>query len=294
MIVVQNPTKYKDVNEILVNEGKNKVLEILQNEDNPRFVSYYIQQKLNDITSLNLDAKVRDVLKIIKLENNLVYTESYLQIIANITKLNINDLRQTLSSIKVNNYMSIAQTPNTQVRVINSPIINNLINSLRKLITLLLINPTLSEKSYIELECKNTNNNFIHIINDYLFIIKTLATTTFLPTDLLNQENKLFDLLFTNHQINSSTYKFIKDVILEIQTNYSYSIHMKSSEDKCASIVNHINLCYYQFLVDLTKYNIAHKNLNNQQLQNEKENLVHYNSKVSAYKKNKKSKFSIN
>ena len=70
MIVVNNTTSYKDVNEILSKEGKQKVLDILQSPDNPRFVTYYITHVLKDITSLNLDSKVRDVLKVIKTENN--------------------------------------------------------------------------------------------------------------------------------------------------------------------------------------------------------------------------------
>lgn len=293
MIVVNNTTKYKDVNEILVKEGKEKVLEVLQNKDNPRFVTYYITHVLKDITSLNLDNKVKDVLKVVKTENNPSYTDSYIELISSITKLAVSDLKRTYGLIRGETGFGLQTQNKKTAKVVYPPVVNNMINSFRKLLTLLLLDPNHADDSYSELECKTPDKIMVEEIKDYIYIMKACATTSFAPTNLIDQENKLFDSLYKDKKIGMASYKFIKDAIAEIQVNDSYSIPMKTNKSKCVALVGHINSCYYEILASQIKYDIDNGKYKDQALADAKFELAKYKRKINDYKKHKKTKYHI-
>ncbi|MBQ0045595.1 MAG: DNA primase [Mycoplasma sp.] len=292
MIVVNNTTTYKDVNEILVKEGKQKVLDILQSADNPRFVTYYITHTLKGLTSLNLDSKVKDVLKVVKTENNPVYTDSYINLISSITKLTPSDLKRTYDLIR-GDYGSVQPTQPQKTKVVYPAIVNNMINSFRQLITLLLVDPSLSEDSYSEFECKSPDKIKIQEIQDYIYVIKSLATSSFAPTDLIPQENKLVNNLYTQKKISEASYKFLMDAIAEIQGNKQYSIAMRSTKSKCVLLVKHINACFNEVIVSQIRHDIEQGVYKGEALANAKAEVTKLQNKINNYKKNKKTKYHI-
>ncbi|MCQ3915732.1 MAG: hypothetical protein MJ195_03295 [Mycoplasmoidaceae bacterium] len=293
MLVVNNTTTYKDVNEILVKEGKEKVLQILQSADNPRFVTYYITHTLKDITNLNLDSKIKDVLKVIRTENNPSYTDSYINLISSITKLAVSDLKRTYESIRpVYGYDEPVESKK-KTKVVYPAVVNNMINSFRKLIQLLLVDPSIAEDSYDEIECKSPEKINIQEIQDYFYIIKTLATQAFAPTDLINQENKLISTLYKDKKIGQEAYEFALGAIDEIQANQSYSIAIRSNKTKCVSLVDHINACYDEIMASQIKYDIAQGKYKDEALAEAKAELERLNNKIKNYKAHKKTKYHI-
>lgn len=293
MIVVNNTTSYKDVNEILVKDGKEKVLQLLQSPNNPRFVSYYITCTLKNITSLNLDSKIKDVLKVIRLENNPAYTESYLSLISSITKLSLNDLRHSYDAIRPSYGFQEQLEIKKPTKVVYPAIVNNIINAFRKLITLLFVEPSIAEDSYDNIECKTPEKINISEIQDYFYIIKSLATTDFAPTDLIKQENDLVNNLFENKKISDDAYKFALDAIAEIQANNSYSIRMNSNKQKCVSLVNHINACYDEIMLSQLKYDIRQGKFKDDTLASAKAEIEKLTNKIKNYKRYKKTKYHI-
>lgn len=291
MIVVNNTTQYKDVNEILVKEGKQAVLDLLYARNNPRFVEYYITHTLKDITSLNLDSKVNDVLKVIKTENNATHIDSYLKLISSLTKLSVVDLNRAFGSIRANYQPS--QPAQKSNKVVYPPVVNNMIDAFRKLLTLLLIDPAQAEDSYGEFECKSPDKIKIQELQDYIYIVKTIATSSFAPDDLIKQENELADTLYKGKHINSVAYNFMKDAIAEIQTNKQASIVTRSNKQKCISLVNHINGCYTEIILNQLKYDISSGKYKDDQLTAAKAEVEKLNQKLHQYKRNKKTKYHI-
>lgn len=292
MIVVNNTTKYKDVNEILIKEGKQKVLDILQSSDNPRFVTYYITHTLKGLTSLNLDSKVKDVLKVVKTENNPSYTDSYINLISSITKLAPSDLKRTYDLIRGD--YGASQAPQTKKATVVYPaVVNNMINSFRQLITLLLVDPSLAEDSYSEFECKSPDKIKIQELQDYFYVIKSLATNSFAPTDLIPQENKLINTLFSEKKIANDSYQFIMNAIAEIQGSKQYSIAIRSNKSKCISLVRHINACFNEIMVSQIRHDIDQGMYKDEALANAKAEVTKLQNKINSYKKNKKTKYHI-
>lgn len=293
MIVVNNTTSCKDVNEILIKEGKEKVLEILQSPTNPRFVTYYIKHALQGLTSLNVDSKVKDVLKVIKTENNPSHFDSYINLISSITKLTTSDLKRTYELTSPGfGFVRQDNLPKSN-KIVYPPIVNNMINSFRKLITLLLADPSLAEDSYDEFECKSPDKIKINEVQDYIYVIKSLATNVFAPTDLIAQENKLVDTLFRDKKISQSSYAFIKDSIVEIQTNNQYSISTRSNRTKCVSLVEHINMCFSEIVLGQLKHDVANNKYKDNQLSEIKVEIEKLNNKINNYKKHKKTKYHV-
>lgn len=293
MIVVNNTTSYKDVNEILCKEGKQKVLDILQSPNNPRFVTYYITHILKDITNLNLDSKVKDVLKVIKTENNPSYTDSYINLISSITKLVPSDLRRTYDSIRVEGSYDQQPQSRKSTKVVYPPIVNNMINSFRQLIQLLLVEPSVAEDSYEEFEYKSPEKIKIQELQDYFYIIKALALNSFAPTDLISQENKLLQSLYQDKKIGSEAYQFAMNAIAEIQANSSYSIAIRSNKRKCVSLVEHINSCFNEIILSQLRHDIDQGVYKDEALLNAKAEVEKLSQKINNYKKHKKTKYHI-
>ena len=291
MIVVNNTTKYKDVNEILVKEGKEKVLEILQSAQNPRFVSYYITHTLKGLTSLNLDSKVRDALKVMKTENNPAYTDSYIQLISSITKLAVSDLKRTYELTRGD--FEYTDPAKKIVRPVLPPVVVNMISTFRQLIQLLLVDPSLAEDSYQELEYKTQDKIKLDEIKDYIYLIKALATHTFAPTDLIKQEKELVDGIYKNKKIGADAYRFILYAIDEIETGHSYSIKISSHKRKCISCVEHINISCDQILLQQYKYDIEQGKYKDAALKEARAEVTRLNNKISDFKKHKKTKYHI-
>ncbi|MCQ2747772.1 MAG: toprim domain-containing protein [Mycoplasmoidaceae bacterium] len=287
MFVVNNQTKYKDVNEILVKEGKQKVLDILQNPQNPRFVSYYITQTLSNLTNLNIDNKVRDVLKVIKVENNPAHFESYLELIFSITKLSVNDLKKTYESVA--GYTSTFN--NKKVKVTYQPAVNNLIKMFGQLVTTLLIDPSLAEDAYDNLEYKAIDKINVEEIQDFIYIIKMLATTAFAPTDLLGQQNKIVQDLFKNKKINKAVCASVLSILDELAASSSYSIVRTATKTKCKAMVEHINYGFDEILLAQYKYDLANKKVSEQELNDIKLEIQKLNTKINNFKRHKKTKY---
>ncbi|XQP55801.1 MAG: DNA primase [Mycoplasmoidaceae bacterium] len=289
MIVVNNTTQYKDVNEILIKEGKQKVLDILQSPDNPRFVSYYITHTLKNITSLNLDSKVKDVLNVVRIENNPSHLDSYLHLIASMTKLSINDLKHTYELIRPTSRFEQPQ----KTRVVYPPVVNNMINSFRQLLTMLLIDPSSAEECYDELEIKTPEKINIIEIQDYIYLIKALATTNFAMDDLLKQEVKQVEDLYKGKKISTGAYKFMHDAIAEIQSSHQHSFAIRSSKNKCLSLVAHINACYDEIIMNQIKHDIDNNKYEGAALEQARQDVIKLQNKINLFKKHKKTKYHI-
>ena len=68
--IIVNDTKYKDVNEILVNCGKQEVLDMLHNDNKIDFLSFYIEKQLTNVSQINLIRITNDILQLVKSYGN--------------------------------------------------------------------------------------------------------------------------------------------------------------------------------------------------------------------------------
>ena len=212
--------------------------------------------------------------------------------ISSITKLAANDLKRTYETIR-GDFGFEQQPKTTKTRIVYPPVVTNMINSFRQLITLLFVDPSVAEDSYEEFDCKSPDKMKIEEVQNYIYIIKSLATSAFAPTDLVGQETKLLQSLFSEKKIGEAAYTFGMDAIAEIQANSSYSIAIRSNKRKCVSLVEHINVCFNEIMASQIRHDIAQGLYKDEALANAKAELEKLNDKINNYKKHKKTKYHI-
>ena len=73
VFVVNNEKGVKDVNEILVNFGKNEVLNCLNNQKNDDYISFYIKTICHEMKYLNTNTIIHDILSLLAKYGNSLF-----------------------------------------------------------------------------------------------------------------------------------------------------------------------------------------------------------------------------
>lgn len=300
VVVVNNNTQYKDVNEILVNEGKDKVLSLLSDPDKPDFITYYIQKQLVDITTTNITEKVNDVYALINKYGVPLLWSKYAQAISKATALSIDDITTAYKEFASNRFKANASYEWNKPHVVNkpkvdstwnSPIAKNLLKAYQELMLCVLLNPELAEQAYTDLEFKQSK---LELANDIIYVIKGLAVETFNPNSYLDEEDKMIDAFYKNKKISSKSYEIIKNMIIDQKISFKdSSITVSSNKNKCKQIVDHINYYVDELMILQYKKELLIPDLNEEQKNKILHKIKELTLRVSAFKKVKKSKYHI-
>lgn len=215
LFVVKNDSKYKDINDILVNEGKKQVLDLLSDNNLTDFFVFYIQHILVSLNLSNTASLVEQILVLIVRYGNSLYWSKYRDLIAKITGLDQEDLNVTYKKL-VSNRFSVRddkvydktrkETTNTKNKK-EKEILKNFENCVCDILFVLFFSPSIAGKLYDVLQHKKVS--YVKAIDDILTFIKYLASLD--NTDHLNFE-VVFQDLNKKQKINFNTLNFIMRV----------------------------------------------------------------------------------
>ena len=281
--IIVNDTKYKDVNELLINCGKQKILDILQNDDKVDFLSYYINQKLNNVSQINITIITHDLLQLIKSYGNRLLWNKYCKLIATKTKLNLDDIKHTLETISPNISSLLDAKPTQKAKVVH-PLIKKIDKLFNNLLLCLIYNPSNAQYAYELLQYKHMN---IDLINDYIYIIKNYAVIDFNPFDLINDQTKLLQQLFTNKKISAKSFSNVKKMLLDCLVYKDRNLTITSSKTKCLSLVENINDCYRNILLLQYKSQLKNDNLSDEEKNKINTKIKSLNIEINMFKKKK-------
>jgi len=248
VFVVNNYTKHKDVNDILVNEGKEKVLEILLAADKPDFITYYIKCNLTNVGSTNLITKVEDVLALINKFGNSLLWSKYASLISQLTGLSVDDINSTYKRIASNRFTAnkTREWNKQEVKPISNPILKNLVETFNTLIKSLIYEPVLSANAYTALRHKQCN---IGLISDYIYFVKRLSFEEIDNKNKLETIEKIVKDAVAQKKISDkSAIQILKLVDIQKQ-KMNINVPMKSGPTNIEILVQHIDF-YFDELVE--------------------------------------------
>ncbi len=262
VVVVNNNTKYKDVNEIMVKESKQKVLDLLLDPNKQNFISYYISKRLVNINTTNINSLVEEVLALISKFGNPLQWKQYSTLIAKLTNLDLEDINSSYRRISSNRFVANrnydwnkTKTPKPSIK---DPIYKNLIDAFNNLMKSVVYQPSLAETVYDNLVHKESNHP---IINDYLYLIKTLSLESLDEKQHLDIVEKTIVQLFQNKKISDAGSKALIKLVDEQKVRLSSNLPLKISKSSVKIQIQHID--YY---CNVIEKNRILKQLNNSKL----------------------------
>lgn len=211
IFVVKNNSKHKDINDILVNEGKKQVLDLLSDNNLLDFFIFYISHNLVSLNLSNTTSLVEQILGLIAKYGNSLYWSKYRDLIAQITKLDPEDLNITFKKIASNRYaikddklfINIPTSENVATKSDKEKrLLLNLQKVIGKILREVFFTPSTSKDFYLAILHKDFN---IAIIKDILTFVKYIAN---LDSDNLDFE-AIFQDLIKNKIISVKTMNFI-------------------------------------------------------------------------------------
>lgn len=293
VVVVNNNTKYKDVNEIMVKESKKKVLDLLLDPSKPSFISYYISKKLVDLTSTNIDSKVEEVLALINKYGKTLHFKAYVNQIASLTKLDPEDIVSAYKKISTNRFLANKEyewnrLPTPAKKVINDPIYKNLVEAFNILMNSIIYKPQFAETIYSELVHKKTNHP---IINDFLYLIKTLSLESWDDKDHIQDVEKIILTLDKNQKISSNGSKALIKILDNMKVRLSSNLPMKVNKSNVKIQAQHID--YYCNLIEKDRLMTILKDKNISKSEQEKvtSNLEKIRKDIKLFEKSKSKRF---
>lgn len=214
LFVVKNATKYKDINDILVNEGKKQVLDLLNDNNLIDFFLFYIQHTLVSLNLSNTVSLVTQILTLIARHGNSLYWSKYRDLIAKITNLDPEDLNVTYKKLVTSRFAvrddsvyKELRDETTKVKSENEKrILKNLESCVHKILGVLFFAPSLASKLYDILQHKEISH--VKAIDDILTFIKYLASVD--DPEYLNFE-LVFQDLNKSQKISQKTLRLIMD-----------------------------------------------------------------------------------
>ncbi len=270
VVVVNNTTKYKDVNEIMTKESKQKVLDLLLDPHKQDFISYYITKRLVNLNTTNINGLVEEVLALINKFGNSLQWSHYASLISKLTNLAVEDITAAYRKISSNRFLANKEyewnkKPQTKKESWD-PIYKNLVDAFNMLMKAVVYQPSLAELVYKELSHKETNHP---IIKDYLYLIKTLSLESFNEAQHLDVVEKsikqLYDMKKLSEKGTQALLKLVDDQKVRLESN----LPLKVSKSSVKIQVQHID--YYCNVIEKNK---LLKQLDNPKLSNEEKDRI--------------------
>ena len=284
--IITNDTKCKDVNDLLVNYGKQKVLDILQNDEKIDFLIFYINKKLCNVSKINVTRITYDLLQLVKSYGNQLLWNKYCKLIATKTNLDINDINQTLE--KIIPQSSLLTNKHVQKPKVVHPLLKKLDKLFVNLLFCLIYDPTNAQYVYELLQYKHMN---IGLSDDYIYIIKKYAVTDFNPHDIINDQTKLLQQLFDTKKISQKAFLEVKKMALDYHVYNARNLTISSSKTKCLALTECINDCYRNILLLQYKSQLNNHDISQDEKNKIKAKVKSLNIEINAFKKKKKTKY---
>lgn len=274
--IVNNSTKYKDINEILINHGKQEVLNLLFSENNDDFITYYIKVIFTKFNQVDLTNLVIDCLNLIAKYGKSLYWTKYMELIVSITKLNFNDLTTTYQKIAKKKYSPKQDfqfekllKKEQKIKKYNKNyliILSSLKESLTNLIYCLVLSPNLAMNIYEQLKHKKIN---ISLFDNVMIFIKALCEN-------FESVNKTIINLYTSKKISADFYEQISNLINNARILKEKNMLKPYTKKKINSLIDNIDECCFklQYEDNLNKIN---------QKVNNKKQLLENNKKLSYF-----------
>lgn len=293
VFVVNNTTSYKDVNEMLVKQGKEFVINTLTNPNNPDFISFYIINKLSNVSSINIEDKIKEIFAMIRKYGDALWWTKYATLISNFTKIAIDDITNSYKDFVTREFKASAtydfektETKQTSTTNYADPTVKNLLKSFNDLLGLILLRPDMAESVFDEMEYKQSN---VPEINDAISIIKHITINPKADVKQLVKD------LFAKKQIQSKTCNFVLNTIEDQEKHYAdVGIKIPVSKSKCLFLVKHINAYFNEIIIKQYKQMLSDDKLSTDQKIALQQKINNLNSKIIEFKKNKNSiKFKV-
>lgn len=249
VVVANNTTKYKDVNEIMIKESKQKVLHILLDPNKLDFISYYITKRLVNLNTTNINSLVEEVLALINKHGNSLQWSHYANLISKLTKLAVEDITTAYKKISTNRFLANKEyewnKKPTAKKVTWDPIYKNLVDAFNILMKAIIYQPSLAELVYKELVHKETTHP---IISDYMYLIKTLSLESFDDKQHLDVVEKTIQQLYDMKKISEKGAKALLKLVDDQKIRLESNLPMKVSKNSVKIQVQHID--YYCNVVE--------------------------------------------
>ena len=277
VFVVKNKTKLKDVNEILVKCGKDEILKCVNNPKNDDYISFYIKTICCEMKYLNANTIVYDILSLLAKYGNSLYWSKYINLIAQLTKFDLDDLKSTYQKIAKQKYIikkeillenwGIAKK-NDKFTKQYCPILQSLKRSLKDLIKYVILSPKIAISVYEQLNHKKTNFDFL---NQIVFFIKKIGSMPGVAIE------KIIVDLMKNNDISTNFYDFVLMQINEInwlKKNKIIALNQQKNQEKIFKLVKKIDELCYRLHYEENKFKILNdKNVDKKKLQKNNEIL---------------------
>lgn len=282
LLVVNNQTKYKDLNDILVNESKDSIKNLLT--DNViDFVSFYISNKFKKLNKASLLVDVEDVLNLMARYGNTLYKTNHFELISKLTNINIKDVSDKCDEIskKIKPYTNTFAKENktfipqinvnkqkvkTKSNLTNKEVykhLKSLSDSTEQLLSIVLKYPILSEVVYTEITHKVKEYSWF---NETIQIIKQLIPYKGSQDDI----EKILNEVYQNKKINSIEFERAIKALKIISAASEAKLSFEHSKSKAINAVKFIDKEWSRLAH--TENNIA---LNSKNLSIEQRQKIH-------------------
>ena len=263
VFVVNNEKGIKDINEILVNFGKNEVLNCLNNQKNDDYISFYIKTICCEMKYLNTNTIIRDILSLLAKYGNSLFWSKYIDLIAQLTKVDRNDLKNTYQKIAkqkyvVKNEILLEKWDNQRKKEKFTEqyfsLLLSLKRSLKDLVKCVILSPEIAINVYEQLNHKEMKFNFL---NQIICFIKKIGSIPNTPIE------KIIADLIRNNNITMDFYDFISSQIDEInwlKKNKIVSLNHQKNQEKISKLVKKIDELCYRLRYEENKYKILNDN----------------------------------
>jgi len=293
VFVAVNDTANKDVNDILVNIGNLKVLDIINDPNKPDFITYYINHNLANVNATNMVSKVEDVLSLINRYGNSLLWSKYAQLISSLTKLSVDDINATYKRIAGNRFS--ANKPREwnkeETKVVSNPILKNLIETFNILIKSLIYEPVLSANAYTALRHKQCN---ISLISDYIYFIKRLSFEEINDRNKLESIQKIIQASVEEKKISSSSGEQLLKLLTIQKQKIDSHVPMKSGPSNVDILVQHIDFYFDELIERQLLEKISDPNLDEHQKARLEVALDEVRENILEFKKRKTKRFADN
>ncbi len=289
VFIVNNEKKVKDINEILVNFGKNEVLNCLNNPRNDDYISFYIKTICQEMKYLNANTIIHDILSLLANYGNSLFWSKYINLIAKLTKFDLEDLKNTYQKIAKQKYsvkkqILLEKWDNSKkdgaVATQCFPLLQSLKRSLKYLVKYVILSPTIAINVYEQLNHKEMEFDFL---NQIIHFIKKVGSTPNIPI-----EKTIVDLV-KNGYITMNSYNFILSQIDEVnwlKKNKIVLDNQQKNQEEILKLVKKIDELCYRLRYEENKYKILNDtNIDKNKLQKNNEMIYHQIANFKIKKK---------
>lgn len=289
VFVINNKKKVKDINEILVNFGKDEVLNCLNNPKNDDYITFYIKTICHEMKYLNANTIIHDVLSLLAKYGNSLLWSKYISLITQLTKFDLEDLKNTYQKIAKQKYVVkkeilLEKWDDTKKNEVIPTQYYSLWESLKRalndLVKYIILSPEVAISAYEQLNHKEMK--FDHF-NQIIYLIKKIGLAPNTPIE------KIIDDLVKNGNITMNFYDSILlqiDEINWLKKNRITPFNQQKNHEKILKLIKKIDELCYRLRYEKNKYKILNNDdIDKNELQ--KNNEILYNQ-IKNFKIKKK------